>query len=535
MRFTPLACRSSGLALALASLAALACGCSRVGGDGGGSHETVRFSIGAEPASLDPLLAHVDAGGTEDALARLCFAPLLDVDAAGELVSALASTVPTPRNGGVSADGRTITYRLRRAVWSDGVAVDANDVLFTLRAILDARNPVGSREGYALVDGARAIGPRTVALHLREPWSPAVATLFASALGPRYVLPAHAPRDATTCDGPYVLASRRRGAEIVYRANPRFYGGKPALAGVRVSVVADPNTNLTLLRSGRLDFNLLAPVQQAALAGTDGLAFREVPTTLVAGLALNTGRGPLADPRLRRALAGAIDRVGISRKITLGRYPLAESDRPRFSWAYDAGVREPAYDPQAADRAFDAAGWPRGADGMRRRGGTPLTLTYVQFPESATGVRVATAVQAELRARGVAVAIKSISNAQLFLPAREGGLLARGAFDLAYVPWSVGVDPDDRALYACAGAQNYMRWCDPRVDALEREAVRTNDRAARAAAYRAIDRLVAREVPVLWLFNPRYLYAVRADLHGFAPSPLAATAAAGGWRFAARR
>ena len=64
---------------------------------------------------------------------------------------------------------------------------------------------------------------------------------------------------------------------------------------------------------------------------------------------------------------------------------------------------------------------------MRAKDGKPLALTYVQFPESETGVRVATFVQSELGARGLRVTIKSLSNAQLFLPKSQGGTLANGA------------------------------------------------------------------------------------------------------------
>src|SRR5580700_11999089 len=91
----------------------------------------------------------------------------------------------------------------------------------------------------------------------------------------------------------------------------------------------------------------------------------------------------------------------------------------------------------------------RGSDGMLRRGGALLHLTYVQFPETATGVRVAAAAQAQLRERGVDVEIKAVSNAQLFLP--RTGVLASGTFDLAYVPWTMGADPDDSSVLGCGG------------------------------------------------------------------------------------
>ncbi|MBD5635142.1 MAG: hypothetical protein IAI49_11750, partial [Candidatus Eremiobacteraeota bacterium] len=226
-----------------------------------------------------------------------------------------------------------------------------------------------------------------------------------------------------------------------------------------------------------------------------------------------------------------IDRAGISAKITLGRYPVTESDRPRFSWAYDARIAEPRFDPLAADRAFDAAGWRRGPGGMRRKAGRALALTYVQFPETSTGVATAAVVQRELYERGVDVTIKSISNAQLFLPAKEGGALAAGRFDLAYVPWAMGADPDDRFLLGCtAGAKNYMRYCDPAVERLETRAASEPERAKRKAAYADIDRRVARDVPIVYLFNPTYTYAYAARLAGFSPNAFVPTWNAYAWR-----
>jgi peptide/nickel transport system substrate-binding protein len=169
--------------------------------------------------------------------------------------------------------------------------------------------------------------------------------------------------------------------------------------------------------------------------------------------------------------------------------------------------------------------------GVRRKHGVPLELTYVQFPETTTGVRTAEVVQRELFERGLDVTLKSISNAQLFLPAREGGALAAGRFDLAYVPWAMGADPDDRFLLGCAGgAKNYMRYCDPAVDRLEAEAASEPDRAKRQAAYEEIDRRVARDVPIVYLFNPTYIYAYAPRLAGFAPNAFVPTWNAYAWR-----
>ncbi|MFN2448588.1 MAG: ABC transporter substrate-binding protein, partial [Candidatus Baltobacteraceae bacterium] len=333
-------------------------------------------------------------------------------------------------------------------------------------------------------------------------------------------------------DGPYTFVSWHRGESIAYRPNARYWRGTPRNGGLDIRIIPDPQTNLVLLRAGGLDWNLIAPSQQRTLANAGSIRYADVPTAVVAGAVLNLSHAPLNDVRVRRALAMAIDRTQISKKITLGHYPVTDVLQPRFSWAYDPAVHEPAYDPRAADALLDAAGWPRGPGGVRSKNGKALALVYVQFPESATGVRVATDIQAELRERGISVELKSVSNAQLFLPSARGGTLASGDFDLAYVPFTMGADPDDSSILSCAGASNYMRYCNPRVDALERQALSTPAQPARKALYGRIQRIVAADVPILYLFDAQYIYAYRAQLRGFGPNAFLPTWNAARWRLA---
>ncbi len=530
--------RRAGLAVLLAVLAA----CTRTGTATTAPTAAVRFAIAADPQTLDPLFAHADANSVEQQLARLAFEPFIDIDARGRPVPVLLARIPTVANGDLSRDGRTIVYHLRRGVrWQDGVPVTAADVLFTLHAIVDPRNPVGSREGYDRVARADRIDDTTVRVVLKAPWAPAVATLFSYGTAPQYVLPAHLlahePRldratfgAAPVGDGPYRFVSWERGEHLVYAANPSYWGGVPAAAQLDIRVVADPGTNFTALLSGALDWNLIAPVQQRAMPPRADIAFRYVPLALIAGVAFNTAHPPLDDVRVRRAIAASIDRQAISDKITFKRYPVVDTAQPLGSWARDPAVHLPAYDPAAADRLLDAAGWVRGPDGMRARAGKRLALTYVQFPESQTGVRAAAFIERELHARGIDLTLKSVTNAKLFLPKSEGGALASGAFDLAYVPWPMGADPDDSFLLTCDGPANVMRWCDPQVDALERRALTAPAQADRKALYSAIERRVAAAVPIVYLFDPSYIYAYRTALRGFAPNAFNPTWNAARWK-----
>jgi peptide/nickel transport system substrate-binding protein len=167
---------------------------------------------------------------------------------------------------------------------------------------------------------------------------------------------------------------------------------------------------------------------------------------------------------------------------------------------------------------------------VRVKNGKRLALTYVQFPESQTGVRAAAFIERALHARGIELTLKSVTNAKLFLPKAEGGALATGAFDLAYVPWPMGADPDDSFLLTCDAPANVMRWCDPQVDALERRALVAPSQADRTSLYSAIEHRVAAAVPIVYLFDPSYIYAYRTALRGFAPNAFNPTWNAADWR-----
>ncbi len=509
-------------ALAFVSWAA----CAKGGGPASPPAGVVRFDLAADPSTLDPLFMHPDASSAEAQVARLVYEPFVDLDQYGAPLPVLLARIPSLGNGDLSADGRTIVYHLRPNVrWSDGVALTSADVLYTLHQILDPRNPVRSHEGYELIDRATAPNAHTVILHLRHAWSPAVLTYFSYGIVPQVVLPAHVPlaRLPEVSDGPFTLVSWARGELLTYRANPLYWRGKPSVDRLDVRIASDPSTNLLMLQSGALDWNLIAPAQRTIAVRDSHVRLKITPTAVVAGLVFNTKHAPLDDVRVRRAIAMSIDRETISAKITLGAYPVTNMLQPQFSWAYDPSIREPGYDPRGADALLDAAGWKRGANGMRA-----LHLNYAQFPESVTGVHVAEAVQAMLRQRGIDVAVESISNAQLFLPVT--GILAAGRFDLAYVPFTMGADPDDSDVLACGAPSNYMHWCDSRVDALERAALSSVSQPQRRALYGAIARRVADQVPVLYLFNARYVYAYRDRMKNFAPNAFLPTWNAWSWR-----
>lgn len=492
----------------------------------------ITFNLSQDPHNLNPILAQSD---DERQIAHLMFDMLLDVDPKGRLVPALAVRVPTRANGDISPGGRVIIYHLRNDVrWQDGRSLTASDVIFTWRAITDRDNDVASTRGYDLVDLIVAPDPYTVVVRLRRSWAPAVATLFTYGDNPMPILPAHvfannpdlmhsSFNDHPIGTGPYELVRWERGTRLIFRANKLYFRGPPKARTIVAAILPDTNTTMTMLQTGQLDWSLQSPAQRLALTRAPNLRFIYAPFAGFGGIAFDCRRPPFNDVRLRRAITMAIDRRRLSAAITGAQYPVTDSDLPRFSWAFDPNVRLPAFDPAAADRALDALGWRRGPDGWRARAGRRLALTFVTFPEGDTAVRTAEYVAEMLRARGIDVTIKKVTVAQFYLPASEGGLLLSGRYDMAYVVWRSGVDPDDSDLVTCRGAQNYAGYCNSQVDALESRALTAWDLTTRRLLYRRIQEILAHDVPYAYLYAPLYSFAVQRGLRGFDPTPFSPT------------
>ena len=105
-----------------------------------------------------------------------------------------------------------------------------------------------------------------------------------------------------------------------------------------------------------------------------------------------------------------------------------------------------------------------------------------------------------------------------------GGTLATGKYQLALYLWFAGVDPDDSSQFLCSTREpagyNQSRYCNAQMDAAQREALGSFDRSRRIAAYARVEDLLARDVPLDFLFWQRNVQAINPDFHGFDPNPV---------------
>src|SRR5438132_7828848 len=104
-------------------------------------------------------------GGNVISGTKLALRGLLYTDDKGAFEGELASDVPSTQNGGISTDGKTITYKLRSLTWHDGQPVTSADVLYTWKAIMQPDHNVATRYGYDRIDSVETPDPQTAVVH----------------------------------------------------------------------------------------------------------------------------------------------------------------------------------------------------------------------------------------------------------------------------------------------------------------------------------------------------------------------------------
>ncbi|HEY0382205.1 MAG TPA: peptide ABC transporter substrate-binding protein [Candidatus Elarobacter sp.] len=537
MALSPFPVRALAIVLVIAFAACSHAGSTSAAGGAGGGRGVVRTAIGADPPGLNPM---VFDNGQIFYLAPFIHGYLLRTDGAGRLIPDLATVVPARANGGVSSDGRTVTYHLRRGLrWHDGAPFDAKDVVFSFAAAMNPNNSVPDRTGFDHVAAVHALDPYTVRVKLTSPFSPFVASCFTlGANDPYPVLPAHLlagkhdiNRDAYNAApvglGPYKLANWERGSRIVLAADPHYFRGAPAIPRIEIAIVPDPNTVARLWKTGALDY-IIARVQLGrtfldALRTRSGAHVVLRPHYEFDFVQLNLAHPPLDDVRVRRAVAMGIDRKRIMRDLN-GELSLeGETDRLPGQFAYDASIVQPQYEPAAAARLLDAAGWRVQPDGMRRKNGRALALDFVATTESKTTGRFGLFVQQDLAKLGVRVDLKSYNYNQIWAAKADNGIFQTGRFDIAYSGWQPNVVADHSYLFRCdtrpPNGDNFGQICDPVIEAAARQELGASaDPQREAAGDRALTRRLVAQTDLIFLGFNREAVAYRDGLQGVVPS-----------------
>jgi len=520
-------------------VAVLAAGCTKVGTSSvaGARHpythpHELRYAAASDIQQLNPL---INASQYEAYLGSMTMAWLIKTDPTGAAtVPELITELPSQKNGGISPDGKAITWHLRHGVkWSDGAPFDADDVVYTTRQVLNPANNVVSRDGWDQIVKIDEPDKFTVVYHLKAPYSSFAVTFFSTGGSNPCVLPKHllekypnlnaVPYNSLPVGiGPFKYQQWRRGDSIIMVANDKYFRGRPKLDRIIYKTVQDRNTVIEQLRTHELDLWIpISPHFFPQVASIAGIATDKRPGFVFDHVDFNLRSPVLADLKVREALRYAINRKEIIDTVQNGLYVLDESVVPTAS-VYHADIPLVPFDLAKASALLDADGWQRGADGVRVKNGRRLSLVFALAsgsPDNDTEVEL---IRGWWKQLGVELSVKHYLNSLFFAPQAEGGIIYGGKFDVVLFGWGGDTNQDQSNLYACyrfpPDGQNDMNWCDRTATAAMDAAKTSYDQSARKKDLAIIQERIDQEVPTVVVDDRRQLAAYNDDLKNWHPS-----------------
>lgn len=403
-----------------------------------------------------------------------------------------------------------LTFHLRPGVrWHDGQPFSADDVAFTIALARDPKVGADQRTDFDPVTAVETPDAATLILRLARPAPFLKQALAHLAILPKHLYEGHDVRRADASrapvgTGPFTFVSWKQGDELVLARNPNYWGDKAHLERIRFRFIRDRQVAWELYQRGQLDLEWSVPPAHLDDARSDeriaGHRLYVWTPRAYYFIVWNTGRGRLADPRVRRALTMLVDRrrfdqiafAGHARPITGPFVPGTPS--------YDATIQPWPFDPAAAKKLLDDAG----VKGLR--------LTFLATAGSRTVEQLATLMKEDFARAGVTLDIATVDYAVLL------DRLRHHAFDASALRWIMSVEQDDWTLFHSTGGQNFGQWKSPAADALLDQIAASADDDARHALERKLHRLIHDEQPYTFISMSEVETAMAPRVHGLVPS-----------------
>ncbi len=515
------------------------------------------FGVTAEPTTLVPLFA---SSAVESELGGLLFRELVKTTAAGD-VGDLAEQVPRLGQGArIDASGRLVVeWTLRKATWSDGRPVSTDDVLAGWKIALADDQPVATGR-----DLARAVEriDRIDDRRFRVVWK-APHPSFASPRVHR-ILPAHLVLDSSgqpipmtrnaalrrpIGNGSFVWVDELAGAWLRFkkRADAVDVDVDVDVDEIVVKIVPSTEALASALISGDVDATLpqagLAPTEATRLLAEHKGRFTvaRAPGTTWVHLDFNLDDPILADVRVRRAIASALDRVTLVSAVAGDAYDIDEGFLPRQHPARVELPRIP-FDRARAEALLDEVGLKRPAAGALRvrADGTAWQLQLAAASGQRDTERLLQLVQAALRDVGVDVVL-DLRPFKVFF---AEGAKKRKLPHLSVYAWTVDAESTGSSLWRADripsadngwSGLNLPGWRNDEVTTLLTALESTIDVTARRVALARVQAVFLEEIPALSLYFRPAIVVARMGVSGLLPTgtstPMAASAST--WRVSA--
>ena len=517
------------IAVSLALLfVAVACGSSSTT-SGGTPKEGGTIIIGntEEPDYLNPVLYTL---ATSYDVVTAMNDPLAQIDDKGNLVPRLATSWE------VSTDGLTYTFHLRQGVtWSDGVPFTADDVVFTYQSFINPNVNANTTTGWSSVDKVEEPDQYTVIFHMKSIYAGFLYTIAPESMVPKHILAKSADFNKDPYNrmpigtGPFMVTEWQSADHITLVANPHYWAGKPHLDRIIFKIVPDETTLLNQLKTGEVNLaygldaqqiDQLKSLKNHNLSNLPGLQWYHIDLKQI---------GFLQETVVRQALDYATPKKQIVQSILRGAGDVAYGDQSPISWAYEPNVTHHDYDLNKAKQMLTDDGFTTGSDGFLQKNGTEFVMTLYAVSGDPVTQQTIEVIDQSWTQLGLKMNPPGFQDSNsLYSP--NGPQFNKDMTGLLY-SWFNLIDPSDTYYWNSSqippdpqsGGGNIICYFNKfsfqdQIDQLTNAQDATVDQGQRKAIFSQIQKLLADQVPDIFLWWNHLISTSPSNFHGWEPS-----------------
>ena len=408
-----------------------------------------------------------------------------------------------------STDGLTCTFTLREAAFTDGSTITADDVVFSYLRLRDQEDSAYGG-AFQVIGDIVALDPKTVEFTLKGPAAPFLGSTeqFNAGIVPKAVVGSMGDEGfakAPVTSGGFGVQEWRPNERLILTANTNYWReGLPNLDGVEVIEVLRAPTRVSMLEAGEADVARDVPWAQVEQFKTrEDMIVPLDPSSVIYVILLNHQDPVLSNIDVRKAMAMALDRDGITQAVTFGNAVTANSLIPNTVDFYDPEATPLPYDPEQAKALIESAG----------ATGAEIEFLTTQIDDPATVL-----VQDQLKAIGLNVTINQVD---------VGGWwdsVVGANYGAAVTWWYNEVpDPDPAVRWAlcgeCGNSSFFTFYDNPEIDRLTEEALHETDPAGREELYHEIQRIALEDVAQIPMWYQPYANVYRSWVHDLKMNP----------------
>ena len=482
-------------------------------------NQVLTLRLGAEPSMLNPILS---TDSPSSSVNGYVFSGLLKVNPDLELVPDLAESYT------ISDNGLVYLFKLKRNVtWHDGKPFTAYDVKFTFDTILDPETNTVRADDYK-IDGKpiefRVLDDYTIQIRMHKPFAPFLNGLTMG------IIPQHIYEvvDVNTAKenqtpigtGPFKFKQWETSQFVLLEANENYFDVQPKIKKIILKIIPDNNTALIAFEKEEIQSSGIPGKDFERISNNDAFKTFRYYDLAYTYLGLNNRHAFFSNKNVRKALAMSIDKRSIVDGILMGYGLPAHLPTSPEMWTYPKRPFFYKYNPKEAINILEAEGYTFDQETKTlKKGNTPITFKIITNKGNKDRELAATLIQKNMKEIGINVSIQLMEWSSFIDIVNENADPKK--FDAVILGWSLGIDPDSYSIWHSRNYPkgfNFIGYKNKDVDDYLMMGRAELDREQRKIIYEEMYKLIAQDVPYIFLYYPESLVGLSKQIEGLSPA-----------------